>query len=329
MMKCKKCNSEIRFGTEQVGVDKQGIPIFHRMGYCDYCKTKFDVDITQYKHVNKKQNKTNKELSSAIGAVIIIFLLCGCFGSCVSCLNGINKNDNTSEYVENDSISEEEQLPDYSNIMVEEKYKQNFIDACIACGIDAEKVNSFSKIENWSNGERYTFYYNDVMHTVYFLDSGEVNSINYGANNDIKLYEYGYEPLNINDFEIDGGTYASLQIAAENVVKTDLGPKFSKRLIKCCQRLAKIHGYTVIYFLYDVRMDTDKFRTQLSDFMKDKDVVIACEGGNLLDVSEKTKNLAELIGVSLKKEDLEKETELANDSNVPCLKLLIQDNLAD
>ena len=76
-------------------------------------------------------------------------------------------------------------------------------------------------------------------------------------------------------------------------------------------------------------MDTDKFRTQLSDFMKDKDVVIACEGGNLLDVSEKTKNLAELIGVSLKKEDLEKETELANDSNVPCLKLLIQDNLAD
>ena len=43
----------------------------------------------------------------------------------------------------------------------------------------------------------------------------------------------------------------------------------------------------------------------------------------------KPKNLAELIGVSLKKEDLEKETELANDSNVPCLKLLIQDNLAD
>lgn len=120
-----------------------------------------------------------------------------------------------------------------------------------------------------------------------------------------------------------------LFVFAENVVKTDLGPKFSKRLIKCCQRLAKIHGYTVIYFLYDVRMDTDKFRTQLSDFMKDKDVVIACEGGNLLDVSEKTKNLAELIGVSLKKEDLEKETELANDSNVPCLKLLIQDNLAD
>lgn len=222
MMKCKKCNSEIRFDTEQVGVDKQGIPIFHRMGYCDYCKTKFDVDITQYKQVNQKPNKSNNELSSAIGAVIIIFLLCGCFGSCVSCLNGGNENNNTSEYVENDSISEEEQLPDYSNIMVEEKYKQNFIDACIACGIDAERVNSFSKIDNWGNGERYTFYYNDVMHSVYFVDSGEVNSINYAGNNDIKLYEYGYEPLDINDFEIDGLMYASLQIAAESVVETDL-----------------------------------------------------------------------------------------------------------
>lgn len=218
-MKCKKCGKELRFGTEQIGIDNKNIPIFHRMGYCDNCRTKIDVDATQYKQVNK--NNKSKNGFYFLTTIIIIVILANC-SCCVSCLNGKIENNNTSEYVEDGSTSEEEQTSDYSNIMVEEKYKQNFIDACIACGIDAEKVNSFSKIDNWENGERYTFYYNDVMHTVYFLDSSEVNSINYGANNDIKLYEYGYEPLNINDFEIDGGTYASLQIAAESVVKTNL-----------------------------------------------------------------------------------------------------------
>lgn len=120
-----------------------------------------------------------------------------------------------------------------------------------------------------------------------------------------------------------------LFVFAENVVETDLGKKFSNRLIKCCQRLAQIHGYTVIYFLNQVRMDNDKFVSQLSDFMKDKNVVIACEGGNLLDLSAETKLMADTIGVSLQKEDIEKETQLAADATVPVLKLIIQDNLTD
>ncbi|MBQ1949119.1 MAG: leucine-rich repeat protein [Treponema sp.] len=120
-----------------------------------------------------------------------------------------------------------------------------------------------------------------------------------------------------------------LFVFAENVVETDLGKKFSNHLIKCCQRLAQIHEYTSIYFLNQVRLDNDKFVAQLADFMKDKNVVIACEGGNLLDISEKTKIMADTIGVSLKKEDIERETELAADSSVPVLKLIIQDNLTD
>lgn len=120
-----------------------------------------------------------------------------------------------------------------------------------------------------------------------------------------------------------------LFVFAENVVETELGKKFSNRLVKCCQRLAQIHEFTVIYFLNQVRMDNDKFASQLADFMKDKNVVIACEGGNLLDISENTRGMADALGVSLKKEDIERETQLASDPKVPVLKLIIQDNITD
>lgn len=120
-----------------------------------------------------------------------------------------------------------------------------------------------------------------------------------------------------------------LFVFAENVVETEIGSKFSKRLERCCQKLAKIHGFTAIYFLHEVRLDTDKFIAQFEEFMKDKDIVIACEGGNLLDISDRTKILAGKVGISLTKESIENEISQAADPSVPCLKLLIQDNLAD
>lgn len=44
-MKCKKCKGETRIATEQVGIDGNGIPIYHRFAYCDSCMTKFDIDV--------------------------------------------------------------------------------------------------------------------------------------------------------------------------------------------------------------------------------------------------------------------------------------------
>ncbi|MBQ5998782.1 MAG: leucine-rich repeat protein [Treponema sp.] len=128
---------------------------------------------------------------------------------------------------------------------------------------------------------------------------------------------------------IQRDTQRILFVFAENVVETDLGSKFSKRLERCCQKLAKIHGFTAIYFLHNVRLDTDKFISQFEEFMRDKDVVIACEGGNLLDISDRTKILAGKVGISLTKESIENEISQASDPSVSCLKLLIQDNLAD
>lgn len=43
-MKCDNCNSEMRIGTEQVGVDSNNLPIFNRYAYCDHCMIKINLD---------------------------------------------------------------------------------------------------------------------------------------------------------------------------------------------------------------------------------------------------------------------------------------------
>ena len=44
-MNCPICNRPLRIVPEQVGVDGKGLPIYHRIAYCDYCKKRGDLDI--------------------------------------------------------------------------------------------------------------------------------------------------------------------------------------------------------------------------------------------------------------------------------------------
>lgn len=45
MIFCKNCGNPCRIGTEPVGRDQNGLPVFHRFSYCDRCRLKEDLDI--------------------------------------------------------------------------------------------------------------------------------------------------------------------------------------------------------------------------------------------------------------------------------------------
>lgn len=120
-----------------------------------------------------------------------------------------------------------------------------------------------------------------------------------------------------------------LFVFAENLVETDLGLKFSQGLQNACDRLAKIHNFTSIYYFSNTRMDNDKFVSQLKDFMKDKDVIIACEGDSLYSISDRTEIMAGCLSVELTKESIENEINAAKDPSVKPLKLIVCDNLAE
>lgn len=120
-----------------------------------------------------------------------------------------------------------------------------------------------------------------------------------------------------------------LFVFAENLAEGQFGKIFSSRLVKCAKRLAEIHKYTSIYMFSGVDIENEKFRIQFSRYMKDKSVVIACSAGTLSAVDERTREFAGLIGVPLEKDSLDEQVRLARSEGEDCIKLLIQDNLAE
>ncbi len=123
------------------------------------------------------------------------------------------------------------------------------------------------------------------------------------------------------------GEPRTLFVFAENLVSTPLGEKFSLKLQECCSRLAKIHKFTCIYYFFNTRLDNEKFRTQFMDFIADKDVVVACDGANLYDISDRTVAFCGFVGISLAKEDILQEIKNSRNPDFKPLKLIIQDNL--
>lgn len=75
-MKCTKCNQEMRIGTEQVGVDGNKLPVFHRFGYCDNCKIKIDLDIAQNNQSNQGNREQPKHSTLSIIATVLAIFSC-------------------------------------------------------------------------------------------------------------------------------------------------------------------------------------------------------------------------------------------------------------
>jgi len=120
-----------------------------------------------------------------------------------------------------------------------------------------------------------------------------------------------------------------LFVFAENLMSTPLGEKFSVKLQKCCGRLAKIHKFTSIYYFYKTRLENEKFRNQFKEFISDKDVVVACEGESLYDLSDRTLVFCGFVNVSLLKEDILREIKDSKNPECRPLKLIIQDSLEE
>lgn len=125
------------------------------------------------------------------------------------------------------------------------------------------------------------------------------------------------------------GESRTLFVFAENLVSTPLGEKFSASLKKLCTRLSKIHNFTSIYYFYNTRIDTEKFKAQFINFMKDKDVVVACDGQDIYNITERTVAFCGFVNISLSPSDVQKEFANAKNPEIKPLKLIVQDNLEE
>lgn len=118
--------------------------------------------------------------------------------------------------VENNAIIED----DVKNQTISDnQLKSNFIKACKECNIDVNQIKNLEKIADWNNGPRYQFAYSGNSFIVYAFDNGQIVSINLG---DVKLYEDGFETLNVDDFLATTSTVTTLKVKSESIVKANL-----------------------------------------------------------------------------------------------------------
>ena len=95
--KCTKCGRDLRVGTEQVGIDKDRLPVIHRFGYCDTCMCKYDLDIVKASVTPATIEKKNSTLS-VIAAVFAFFTLT-CFVGFIIGLIDLGINDKTKKHL--------------------------------------------------------------------------------------------------------------------------------------------------------------------------------------------------------------------------------------
>lgn len=83
-------------------------------------------------------------------------------------------------------------------------------------GLDETKIKKFKYDREWLQGDVYTFTYESNQIELYTIGEDRVKSINKG---DVKVYDEGYESLNINDYLIGTNMCDNLYFWAKDTLK--------------------------------------------------------------------------------------------------------------
>ncbi|MBQ9630515.1 MAG: hypothetical protein IJR49_02890, partial [Treponema sp.] len=122
----------------------------------------------------------------------------------------------------------------------------------------------------------------------------------------------------------------TLHVFAESLVfgKTEV-PHFSKALVQCCKRIAKIRNYSHIHLYYGLPLENDEFAQMLRHFIDDHSVIYACMAENTNSLSETAKKFIEISGISLEKNLVEGANEMAKNDSIAFPKMILQDDYSE
>lgn len=234
LTKCPKCGLPFRYGTEQVGIDNNGIPIYNRFGYCDICKSKYNIDAINctvpVQNTNSKYNesaeKPKKKTSFRFGIVVLILFI-------IYAILPKNENDESEESHNNlDGIVAEKSDSKNENLSAKELFSKTMSDSSQYISFDnAEKIYSF--IENDLGFEKINFdgknTVGDILFDItadnYYLmisaDNDGIYSIRCGSyelynGKEVLMTKTGLDDRNI------GSKKSSYYVIAEEIIKNNL-----------------------------------------------------------------------------------------------------------
>lgn len=124
------------------------------------------------------------------------------------------ENNNYSETININNINK-----NYKNLkkLKDLKLKENFIKACNEINMKVDDIKNLKQIDDWNSGIRYSFDYQNNSFILYAYDNNEIASIS--LLNDVQIYREGYEPYNVNDYLMQSGKIAEIQVISETSIK--------------------------------------------------------------------------------------------------------------
>lgn len=130
--------------------------------------------------------------------------------------NSVDKNSNIVEDLPEDNEEKEEPL---LKGIKDKVLSDNISKASSLIEMDISKLNKIRLTGQWVSGDIYYTNYKDTSVEYYIDTNKNVNSINVG---DVKVYEDGYEPLDINDYLIDLYFNDIAKVKSKEIIKSGL-----------------------------------------------------------------------------------------------------------
>lgn len=199
-MFCKKCG-------KQVANDSK---------FCKYCGTvlkDFETSSNNYEKPQKK--KSNKKMIIiAIILWVVFIVIVNLNGNSENQESAIKKDMSSIDEIAEDDIEENSSLKAMDNELI-----ANFKSACNEIGIIVDDIKQMEKLDDWAQGQRYSFTYKSNGFYAYFNGDSTVNSINIGLLNGVKLYSQGLNSLNAGNYILELEEANQLTVWAEETVK--------------------------------------------------------------------------------------------------------------
>lgn len=119
---------------------------------------------------------------------------------------------------------------------------------------------------------------------------------------------------------------SDLFVVAEKVVVGEDGTEtFSKKLVECCTKIARIQDFKRVFLLYELPLDNAEFMQFYYHYISKKNVILASEASSPSHLSEYCKTVCDQSRIALDKETLNDQRRKLSIKNNSLVKLVIQD----
>jgi len=134
----------------------------------------------------------------------------------------------------------------------------------------------------------------------------------------------------IETFEPDGksATLPDLFVIAETLSADAQGkPCASQKLQGCCKKLAHFHDLKRVIYISGLDLENEEFLQFCNNLLHNQNILLACYAPSSASLSDYSKKICALTGISLAKEDILEQRRKASIKNPSLIKLIIQDKM--